>query len=64
MDDLIQLTKLIEARNQIEREITALIGRPAALDILVNTSHQESSTLRLKNPPLTKAVMVISVTSR
>src|SRR5215211_6487412 len=31
MDDLIQLAKLIETRNQIEREITALIGRPAAI---------------------------------
>ena len=31
MDDLIQLAKFIDARNQIEREITALIGRPAAI---------------------------------
>jgi|SRR5581483_2274920 len=31
MDDLAQLAKLIEIRNQTEREITALIGRPAAI---------------------------------
>ena len=31
MDDLIQLAKSIDARNQVEREITALIGRPAAI---------------------------------
>ena len=31
MDDLIQLAKLIDTRNQTEREITALIGRPAAI---------------------------------
>jgi len=31
MDDLIQLAKLIDIRNQTEREITALIGRPAAI---------------------------------
>ena len=31
MDDLIQLAKLIDTRNQIERKITALIGRPAAI---------------------------------
>ena len=31
MDDLKQLAKLIDTRNQIEREITALVGRPAAI---------------------------------
>ena len=31
MDDLKHLAKLINERNQIEREITALIGRPAAI---------------------------------
>ncbi len=31
MDDLIQLAKLIDVRNQVEREITAWIGRPAAI---------------------------------
>jgi hypothetical protein len=31
MDDLRQLAKLIDTRNQTEREITALIGRPAAI---------------------------------
>ena len=31
MDDLKQLARLIDTRNQIEREITALIGRPAAI---------------------------------
>src|SRR5574339_131973 len=31
MDDLIQLARLIDIRNQTEGEITALIGRPAAI---------------------------------
>ncbi len=31
MNELRQLAKLIDARNQTEREITALIGRPAAI---------------------------------
>jgi hypothetical protein len=31
MNDLIQLANLIDTRNQTEREITALIGRPAAI---------------------------------
>ena len=31
MDDLIHLAKLINTRNQTEREITALIGRPAGI---------------------------------
>lgn len=31
MDDLTQLAKLIHTRNLIEREITALVGRPAAI---------------------------------
>jgi hypothetical protein len=31
MDDLIQLAELIKERNALEREITALIGRPAAI---------------------------------
>jgi hypothetical protein len=31
MDDLLQLARLIQTRNQTERQITALIGRPAAL---------------------------------
>lgn len=31
MEDLIQLAKLIDTRNRTERDITALIGRPAAI---------------------------------
>jgi len=31
MDDLRQLARLVDTRNQVEREITALIGRPAAI---------------------------------
>jgi hypothetical protein len=31
MDDLIHLAKLVQQRNLVEREITALIGRPAGI---------------------------------
>ena len=31
MDDLLQLSKLIKTRNQLEEEITAIIGRPALI---------------------------------
>ncbi len=31
MSDLVRLAELIRSRNRIEREITAIIGRPALI---------------------------------
>jgi len=65
MDNLIQLAKLIEVRNETEREITTLIGRPAAIGhlgeyiasqvfniVLEESASHKSSDGYFRNEPL------------
>ena len=63
MDFLQRLARLIDVRNQNEREITALIGRPAAIGHIGEHIASRVFNIKLEESAVTKAVMGVSATS-